>query len=343
MQRPETAPRPSRKWLQLPPAAGARSLPSHIHSSACRAGPATLVQPFAMASQSFWDSNVVSYWDSQVLSHASAGRTEELRAALTAGGRARACDPASAGDTALLLAARGGHPACCRLLLEHGADAEAQGSCGETALMAAIVAGSTELVELLLPATADLAAKTDTGLCALALACLHRRPWALRLLLRRQHALLTGAAPLGGDAGGSGSHSSHSGGDSASTQHAAADDFSAAPLSRRLAAGQQLLLAMYAAVASGDAACLQQLAGHPLARAAYDAQFGAAAAAAAAAAPLRMPGQDSCSLQDGLSFLLDALVVGQRNVRAASFLWQTSEAIVVPCSCCGCCRLYAGA
>ena len=278
-----------------------------------------------MASQSFWDSNVRGYWASQVLSHASAGRSDDLQAALAAGGRARASDPSSAFDTALLLAARGGHAACCRLLLAHGADADAQGSRGETALMAAIVAGHAGLVELLLPATADLAARTDAGLCPMALACLHRRPWELARLLRWQHALLTGAAPLDGTSGSSNGSDGPAAGAQQQQQQAAAAGFSAAPLNRRLAAGQQLLLAMYAAVASGDASCLRQLAEHPLARTAYDAQFGAAAAAAAAAAPLRMPGQDGCSLQDGLSFLLDASVVGQRNVRAASFLWQTSE------------------
>ncbi|PRW20575.1 E3 ubiquitin- ligase HUWE1 [Chlorella sorokiniana] len=278
------------------------------------------------SSQSFWDSNVVSYWDSQVLSHASAGRLEDLSAALVAGGRANVSDPASAGDSALLLAARGGHPACCRLLLAHGVDADAQGSRGETALMAAIVAGSTELVEALLPATADLALRTDAGLCPMALACLHRHPWALALLLRRQHALLTGAARAD-SACGTSSGCSHSGTASAQPQQAApALDFSTAPLSQRSVAGKQLLLAMYAAVASGDASCLQQLADHPLATPAHDAQFGVAAATAAAAAPMRMPGQEGGSLQDGLSFLLDAAVVGQRNVRAASFLWQTTGA-----------------
>lgn len=311
-----------------------------------------------MASQSFWDSNVLGYWDSQVLSHASAGRPDALQAALAAGGRACASDPSSAGDAALLLAARGGHTACCCLLLAHGADADAQGSLGETALMAAIVAGHAELLELLLPATADLAARTDAGLCPVALACLHRRPWALARLLHRQHALLTGVAPLNGTSGSGNGSGGPADGAQQQQQQAVAEDYSAAPLSRRLAAGEQLLLAMYAAVASGDAGCLRQLAEHPLARTAHIAQFGAAAAAAAAAAPLRMPGQNGCSLQDGLSFLLDASVVGQRNVRAASFLWQTSEirgvvetsglyllargallALVAQCACCWDCAL----
>lgn len=241
-----------------------------------------------------------------------------------------------------MLATRGGHPACCRLLLSHGADADAQGSRGETPLMAAIVAGSAELVELLLPATSDLTARSDAGLCALALACLHRLPWALNLLLRRQHVLLTGAAALDSTAGSgpSSSGSPSSCGASASApphqpNAASATPYSAVVPSQRLAAGQQLLLAMYAAVASGDAASLQQLVEHPLTRAAHDAQFGSVAAAAAAAAPLRMPGQEESKLQDGLSFLLDPAVVGQRNVRAASFLWQTSESFL------GCvCRVW---
>ena len=281
-----------------------------------------------MASQAFWHSQVLSYWDSQVLSHASAGRQEQLEAALSAGGRATACDPASGGDSAcdpasggdsaLLLAARGGHAGCCRLLLAHGAQAQAQGGGGHTPLMAAIVGGSPELVELLLPATANLLLSTDGRLSAFALACLHRRPWALHALLQRQDAL------LGGSAGTAVLGSSLSGG-SSPPQPPAACYCSAAVEQRRQAVGQQLLLAMYAAVASGDANCLQLLADHPLARAAYSAQFGAAAAAAAAAAPLQMSGQEGGELQDGLGFLLDASLVGQRNARAASFLWQTSE------------------
>lgn len=221
--------------------------------------------------------------DAQVLSAASAGQLDALQAALDAGGSEAAAD--YCGDPALVLAARGGHAACCRLLLSRGADAGQQGSQNKIALMLAVQLGCAELLDVLLPATPDLSTQTDPGcLTVFDLACLHRRPWALRRLIDRQHAL-------------------------AATQGAPSPALHAQ-------AGRAMVHAMFAAVAAGEAECLALLAGDALARAAYAELF-----SASALADRRQQG----ALLDELGFLADAAVVGDATARAAAFLWQTCE------------------
>jgi ankyrin repeat protein len=62
--------------------------------------------------------------------------------------------------SALLQAARNGHPECMRLLIEHKADVHARTVWGGTALMEATEAGHTECVRLLLEHKADVHALT---------------------------------------------------------------------------------------------------------------------------------------------------------------------------------------
>lgn len=284
-----------------------------------------------------------------MLSAAGAGRDDLLKAALAAGGNPNARD--FCGDPALLLAARGGgggsqHLACCRRLLAAGADPAAQGSRGETAVMVAVQAGSEQLLNSLLATGVDLGARTDGGLSALQLACLHRRPAMLAAVVRHLHAQLeSGVKELAG---------------SSCYAPAASAPVEAAPqLQQRAAeqaAGRQLVLAAYAAVAAGDSRCLQALVCDPLARAAYASLFGGCTTSDAAGimgsggsgsgidgsspvggctpagtadSPLRRGWRSDRAaeerLQGELGFLLDPEVVGAGNARPASFLWQTSE------------------
>ncbi|KAL4422562.1 hypothetical protein ABPG75_008759 [Micractinium tetrahymenae] len=285
--------------------------------------------------------------DARVLSAAGAGRDDLLEEALAAGGSPNARD--FCGDPALLLAARGGgsslHIACCRRLLAAGADPAAQGSRGETAVMVAVQTGSEQLLEAVLVKGVDLGARSDGGLTALQLACLHRRPGMLARLIQHLHAQLdNGAAPAG------------STGDGPAAEAPAEGTAERRQQTAEQTAGWQLVLAAFAAVAAGEPRCLQQLVSDPLARAAYASQFGWCTACNAAGgvsssgedgghggsgqasggAPGSTPGNpprpgawrhDRAAeerLQEELSFLLDPGLVGARNSRPASFLWQTN-------------------
>ncbi|PNW75767.1 hypothetical protein CHLRE_12g561400v5 [Chlamydomonas reinhardtii] len=73
---------------------------------------------------------------------------------------------------------------CCRLLLEHGASPNHCSTRG-TPLMAAAAAGDCETLVLLLDAGADIEAEAKDGLTALAAAVRENQKEAVRLLLRR--------------------------------------------------------------------------------------------------------------------------------------------------------------
>mmetsp|Transcript_74986 Transcript_74986/g.242477 ORF Transcript_74986/g.242477 Transcript_74986/m.242477 type:complete len:207 (+) Transcript_74986:126-746(+) len=75
----------------------------------------------------------------------------------------------AAGLTALMRAAQGGHAEACRLLVAHGADANAEDEDGMRPLHFAASAGSAEACRALLEAGADLQAEDDDGHTALAL------------------------------------------------------------------------------------------------------------------------------------------------------------------------------
>ena len=92
--------------------------------------------------------------------------------------------------TPLFLAARGGHAALVRLLLEKGADAGAVSVTGSTPLMLAAASGSADAVRMLLDAGADLHAReTARGQTALMFAAAYDRVAVIDLLASRGAAL----------------------------------------------------------------------------------------------------------------------------------------------------------
>ncbi len=92
--------------------------------------------------------------------------------------------------TPLFLAARGGHAALVRLLLEKGADAGAVSVTGSTPLMLAAASGSADAVRMLLDAGADLHAReTARGQTALMFAAAYDRVAVIELLASRGAAL----------------------------------------------------------------------------------------------------------------------------------------------------------
>jgi ankyrin repeat protein len=67
------------------------------------------------------------------------------------------------GDTCLLIAAYNGHLAICRLLLDKGAQLEAENSHGNTPLHFAAAKGHVEIVRLLFDRGADVEVRGNTG------------------------------------------------------------------------------------------------------------------------------------------------------------------------------------
>ena len=82
------------------------------------------------------------------------GDIERLRALLESGSDVNARDRYH--QTALMLAAQGGHAAVVRLLIERGADLNVAAKFSLTALMLAVVGGHAEVVRVLVDAGADL-------------------------------------------------------------------------------------------------------------------------------------------------------------------------------------------
>ena len=88
------------------------------------------------------------------------------------------------GDTALLLAAHGGHEAVAQLLLQHGADVAAASNDGTTALMLAAHGGHEAVAQLLLQHGADVAAASNDGTTALMCAAVGGHEAVAQLLLQ---------------------------------------------------------------------------------------------------------------------------------------------------------------
>ena len=94
---------------------------------------------------------------------AASGQTEALRHLLSGSEEVGVDAPDEAGWTALMHAARGGHGAVARLLLDAGANVHQTNEAQETALHLAAQHGGTEVARLLLAAGADYAARDAEG------------------------------------------------------------------------------------------------------------------------------------------------------------------------------------
>ncbi len=94
---------------------------------------------------------------------AASGQTEALRQLLFESDELVVDAPDEAGGTALMHAARGGHGAVVRLLLDAGASVHQTNEAQETALHLAAQHGGTEVARLLLAAGADYAARDADG------------------------------------------------------------------------------------------------------------------------------------------------------------------------------------
>eukprot|EP00966_Prymnesium_polylepis_P198473 4599497-Prymnesium_polylepis.1 len=92
--------------------------------------------------------------DARVYSLAKGGRADELYELLSVGGSTSWTEPGT-GASAAYIAAATGKAECLRLLLEHGADADARVHTRRTALIAASLAGHLACVAELLDAGAD--------------------------------------------------------------------------------------------------------------------------------------------------------------------------------------------
>ena len=89
------------------------------------------------------------------------------------------------GMTALMWAARTGHEAVVRLLLEEGADVNAKNKSGETALMGAANKGYETIVRLLLEKGADVNMKYENGITVLSIVAFRGYKTTMRLLLEK--------------------------------------------------------------------------------------------------------------------------------------------------------------
>jgi ankyrin repeat protein len=121
------------------------------------------------------------------------GHRETAEVLLAAGASVEARD--GMGNTPLILAAAGvlqeagGHPAVVRLLLDNGSEIDASNNDGVTALIIAATRGSLETVRLLLDAGADRDAEIlfggDQGETALSLSLRNNHEDVVRLLRDR--------------------------------------------------------------------------------------------------------------------------------------------------------------
>ena len=93
------------------------------------------------------------------------GKTENVTMLLEKGADVNAED--DYGITALMCASENGHTEIVSMLLEKGADVNAECDEGRTALMWASVYGHTEIVSMLLEVGADVNAEDDYGITAL--------------------------------------------------------------------------------------------------------------------------------------------------------------------------------
>ncbi|MEM8963720.1 MAG: ankyrin repeat domain-containing protein [Acidobacteriota bacterium] len=103
---------------------------------------------------------------------------------------------ASRASTALMIAAEAGRVATVEVLLEHGADAEAEDRQGDTALTHAIIAGRSEVVERLVAAV-DVDARLGGGATALETAIKAGQTDVVRTLLAAGARVDTDASGLG--------------------------------------------------------------------------------------------------------------------------------------------------
>lgn len=98
------------------------------------------------------------------------GGTEAVRALLNKGAAPTARSINAMANLPLHAAAAGRHNAIAKLLIDHGAPANARQHGGWTALHAAAQNGDIELAEILLDAGAEIDARADNNQCALDLA-----------------------------------------------------------------------------------------------------------------------------------------------------------------------------
>ena len=118
-----------------------------------------------------------------LLTAARMGQTETIVLLLDRGANIEAEN--DIGWTALMLAALNGNTETVRLLLDKGADIEAKDNKGRTALMLAVRMGRIEIVTLLLDRGANIEAKDNKGRTALIFAALSGKTEIAMLLLKR--------------------------------------------------------------------------------------------------------------------------------------------------------------
>jgi TonB family protein len=94
---------------------------------------------------------------------AASGQADAIQELLSGSEQVGIDSRGEAGWTALMYAARGGHQAIVRLLLDAGASVDLQSDAQETALHLAAQNGRTEVVRLLMEAGADFAARDAEG------------------------------------------------------------------------------------------------------------------------------------------------------------------------------------
>ncbi len=100
--------------------------------------------------------NVHRQIERDLLRAAKSGNTAEVQRLLDVGDKV---DETGEYGTALMYASQEGHPEICKLLIEKGADVNAQTKEGTTALMWASMAGSPDIAKLLIKAGADVNAR----------------------------------------------------------------------------------------------------------------------------------------------------------------------------------------
>jgi ankyrin repeat protein len=125
--------------------------------------------------------NIADELNSDLFNNAKWGDPKKIKLLLEKGAEVNAQD--NSGRTALIIAAWNGHEEVCKLLIAQGAAINARDDDGRTALIVAAWLGYEKICELLIHQEADVYARDNTNFTALMTALAHRHKGICKLLI----------------------------------------------------------------------------------------------------------------------------------------------------------------